>query len=83
LTIRAVIVDDEPLARRRVRELLAEEADVEIVGEAQDGPTAVSLVRELRPDLLFLDIQMPALDGFGVLEQIGPRSVPALRVVTA
>jgi two-component system, LytTR family, response regulator len=83
LTIRAVIVDDEPLARRRVRELLAEEADVEIVGEAQDGPTAVSLVRELRPDLLFLDIQMPALDGFGVLEQIGPRSVPALIFVTA
>jgi two-component system, LytTR family, response regulator len=83
LKIRTLIVDDEPLARLRVRELLAKEADVEIVGEAQDGPTAVSLVRELTPDLLFLDVQMPELDGFGVLEQIGPRSVPALVFVTA
>jgi two-component system, LytTR family, response regulator len=83
LTVRALIVDDEPLARLRVRELLAKEADVEIVGEAPDGPSAVSLIRELRPDLLFLDIQMPDLDGFGVLEQIGPRAVPALVFVTA
>jgi two-component system, LytTR family, response regulator len=83
LTIRALIVDDEPLARLRVRELLAKETDVEIVGEAQDGPTAVSLVRELTPDLLFLDIQMPELDGFGVLEQIAPRPIPALVFVTA
>jgi len=83
LKIRALIVDDEPLARRRVRELLANEADVEIVGEAPDGPTAVALVRELRPDLLFLDIQMPDLDGFGVLEQIGPRPIPAVVFVTA
>jgi two-component system, LytTR family, response regulator len=81
--IRTLIVDDEPLARRRVRELLAKEGDVEIVGEAQDGPTAVSLFRELTPDLLFLDVQMPELDGFGVLEQIGPRSIPALVFVTA
>jgi two-component system, LytTR family, response regulator len=83
LTIRALIVDDEPLARLRVRDLLAKETDVVIVGEAPDGPTAVSMVRELRPDLLFLDIQMPDLDGFGVLEQIGPRAVPALVFVTA
>jgi two-component system, LytTR family, response regulator len=81
--IRTLIVDDEPLARRRVRELLTKEADVEIVGEAPDGPSAVSLVRELTPDLLFLDIQMPELDGFGVLEEIGSRSVPALVFVTA
>jgi two-component system, LytTR family, response regulator len=81
--IRTLIVDDEPLARLRVRELLANEADVEIVGEAPDGPTAVSLVRELRPDLLFLDIQMPELDGFDVLEQIGPRPIPAVVFVTA
>jgi two-component system, LytTR family, response regulator len=83
LTIRTLIVDDEPLARLRVRELLAEEADVEIVGEAQDGPTAVALVRELTPDLLFLDVQMPELDGFGVLEQVGHRRIPALVFVTA
>jgi two-component system, LytTR family, response regulator len=81
--IRTLIVDDEPLARLRVRELLAKEADVEIVGEAQDGPDAVSLVRELTPDLLFLDVQMPELDGFDVLEQIGPRAIPALVFVTA
>jgi two-component system, LytTR family, response regulator len=59
------------------------EADVEIVGEAPDGPTAVSLVHERAPDLLLLDVQMPELDGFGVLEQIGPRAVPALVFVTA
>jgi two-component system, LytTR family, response regulator len=83
LKIRTLIVDDEPLARRRVRELLEKEADVEIVGEAQDGPTAVSQVRELTPDLLFLDVQMPELDGFGVLEQVGHRRIPALVFVTA
>jgi two-component system, LytTR family, response regulator len=81
--IRTLIVDDEPLARLRIRELLAKEADVKIVGEAPDGPSAVSLVRELTPDLLFLDIQMPELDGFDVLEQIGPRPIPALVFVTA
>jgi two-component system, LytTR family, response regulator len=81
--IRTLIVDDEPLARMRVRELLTKEPDVEIVGEAPDGPTAVGLVRELTPDLLFLDIQMPELDGFGVLEQVGHRRIPALVFVTA
>jgi two-component system, LytTR family, response regulator len=83
LKIRTLIVDDEPLARLRVRELLAKEADVEIEGEAKDGPTAVTLVRELTPDLVFLDIQMPELDGFGVLEQLGARRIPALVFVTA
>jgi len=81
--IRTLIVDDEPLARRRVRDLLSREPDVEIVGEAHDGPAAVSLVRELMPDLLFLDVQMPELDGFGVLEQVGHRRIPALVFVTA
>ena len=69
--IRAVIVDDEDLARQVVRELLAEHADVEIAAECANGFEAVKAVTELKPDLVFLDIQMPKLDGFEVLELIG------------
>jgi len=69
--IRAVIVDDEDLARQVVRELLGEHPDVEIAAECANGFEAVKSVTELKPDLLFLDIQMPKLDGFEVLELIG------------
>ena len=69
--IRAVIVDDEDLARQVVRELLAEHAEIEVVAECANGFEAVKAVTELKPDLLFLDIQMPKLDGFEVLELIG------------
>lgn len=69
--IRAVIVDDEDLARQVVRELLAEHAEIEVVAECSNGFEAVKAVTELKPDLLFLDIQMPKLDGFEVLELIG------------
>ncbi|HVH86712.1 MAG TPA: response regulator, partial [Terriglobales bacterium] len=69
--IRAVIVDDEDLARQVVRELLAEHAEIEIVAECANGFEAVKAVTELKPGLLFLDIQMPKLDGFEVLELIG------------
>jgi two-component system, LytTR family, response regulator len=69
--IRAVVVDDEDLARQVVRELLAEHADIEIAAECANGFEAVKAVTELKPDLLFLDIQMPKLDGFEVLELIG------------
>jgi two-component system LytT family response regulator len=68
----AVIVDDEDLARAIVRELLKPHADIEILGECSNGFEAVKLVSERKPDLLFLDIQMPKLDGFEVLELIGP-----------
>src|SRR5262245_61654022 len=61
-TIRASIVDDEPLARRGIRQLLAPHADVTVAGEAGDGHEAVALVRDVQPDLLFLDIQMPEID---------------------
>lgn len=77
-TVRAVIVDDEPAARDAVRTLLARQPRVVIVGEAGDGGEAVETVRLLKPDLLFLDIQMPDGDGFSVLEALGsdvPRGV--------
>jgi len=69
--IRAVIVDDEDLARQVVRELLGEHREIEIIAECGNGFEAVKAVTELKPDLLFLDIQMPKLDGFEVLELIG------------
>ncbi len=69
--IRALIVDDEPPARRKVRRFLEAEDDVEVVDEAGDGPAATAAIRERRPDLVFLDIQMPGADGFEVIEALG------------
>ena len=71
-TIRAVVVDDEELARKLVRELLQPHRDIELVAECANGFEAVKAVTELKPDLLFLDVQMPKLDGFEVLELIDP-----------
>jgi two-component system LytT family response regulator len=81
--IRALIVDDVDLAREAIRVRLQEETDVEIVGEARSGREAVSAIRGLAPDLLFLDIQMPGLDGFQVLESVESNRVPATIFVTA
>jgi len=81
--VRALIVDDEPLARRRVAQLLAAESDVEIVGDAADGEEAVQLIEQLRPDLVFLDVQMPEVDGFDVLEAIRGEQMPAVIFATA
>ncbi len=81
--IRALIADDEPLARRGVRQLLAPFGGILVVGEARDGREAVELLRALRPDLLFLDVQMPELDGFGVLERSLVHEVPAVVFLTA
>ena len=83
MKLRVLIADDEPLARERLRGLLAEEPDVEIVGESADGWEAVRAVRATTPDVLFLDVQMPGLDGFGVVETLGPGTVPAVVFVTA
>jgi two-component system LytT family response regulator len=80
--MRILIVDDEPLARKKIRSLLAREADTEVVGECGSGSEAAKLIRELDPDLLFLDIEMPDLDGLSMLEQLGSRA-PAVIFVTA
>ena len=81
--IRLLIVDDEAPARRKIRDLLKSEQDVEIVGEAADGAEAVELVLETRPDLVFLDIHMPEKDGFAVIEEVGLGTVPKLVFITA
>ena len=81
--LRALVVDDEPLARQTLRSLLEREEDVEVVGECGDGPAAVEALRMGRPDLLFLDIQIPELDGFGVLREVRDLQVPAVVFVTA
>ena len=81
--LRAVIADDEPLARERIRTLLAAFPEVAVVGEARDGSEALAKVRELKPALLFLDVQMPEGDGFSVLEKLAPETTPAVIFVTA
>jgi two-component system LytT family response regulator len=81
--IRALIADDEAPARRKLRELLAREADFEIVGEAADGVEAVEKIRAAAPDVVFLDIQMPRLDGFGVIAEVGVEAMPLVVFVTA
>ena len=83
MNLRAVIADDEPPARERLRHLLRDEPDIEIVAECADGPAAVDAVTEQAPDLLFLDIQMPGLDGFGVLEALPKDRLPAVIFTTA
>lgn len=81
--IRTVIVDDEPLARRGIRAQLDAEADIEVISECRNGLEAVAVIEEQAPDLVFLDVQMPELDGFGVLEAVGVDRMPAVIFVTA
>jgi two-component system, LytTR family, response regulator len=81
--IRALIVDDEPIARAGIRTLLGTEADVTVIGECRDGAEAVAKIRAGRPDLVFLDVQMPELDGFEVLSALEPNDLPAIVFVTA
>ncbi len=81
--IRTLIVDDEPLARRNLRALLKTDTEVEIIGEARSGPEAVRMIKALAPVLVFLDIQMPEMDGFQVLEQISADVLPTIVFVTA
>lgn len=81
--IRAMIVDDEPLARASIRLLLEPDPEVEVIAEAGSGSEAVGLIERHAPDLLFLDIQMPGMTGFDVLEKIDPTRIPAIIFVTA
>lgn len=81
--LRAVIVDDEPLARERLRSLLDADPDIEVVGECGDGLDALEMVQRQHPDLVFLDVQIPRLDGFAVVERLGPRPTPLVVFVTA
>ncbi|HYR27671.1 MAG TPA: response regulator, partial [Thermoanaerobaculia bacterium] len=81
--IRVLIVDDEPIARRGIRQHLRGEADLEVIGESGDGAAAIDAIMELAPDLVFLDIQMPEVGGFDVVEAIGVARMPAVVFVTA
>jgi len=80
---RALIADDEPLARERLRYLLSEDAEIEIVGECRNGREVVAALRDSQVDLLFLDIQMPGRGGFEVIEQVGADKMPVIVFVTA
>jgi two-component system, LytTR family, response regulator len=82
-TIRTVIVDDEPLARLGIRAQLKEEKDIEIVAECRNGLEAMAAIEKQAPDLVFLDVQMPELDGFGVMEAVGVEHMPVVIFVTA
>ena len=81
--MRALIVDDEPLACANIRILLARHPEIEIAGESGSGEEAVEQIRTMQPDLIFLDVQMPECDGFDILEMLGSEAPPAVIFVTA
>lgn len=81
--IRTLVVDDEPLARERLTSLLSAEQDMEVVGQCRDGEEAVKAIIEQTPDLVFLDVQMPAMNGFEVIEAVGSERMPLVIFVTA
>lgn len=83
VTMRALVIDDEPLARRSVRRFLKPHADVEWIGECGDGESAVAAILTKQPDLVFLDVQMPEMDGFEVVRTIGADRMPVTIFVTA
>ncbi len=83
MKIRTLIVDDEPLGRERIRTLLSGDSEIEVIGECADGRQAIAAIEERKPDLVFLDVQMPEVDGFGVLDAICCERVPVIIFVTA
>lgn len=83
MPVRTLIVDDERMARKRLRTLLTPDADVDVVGEAANGRDAVAAIEERQPDLVFLDVQMPELDGFAVVHAVGVDRMPVTVFVTA
>src|SRR5262245_31258618 len=83
MKIKTLIVDDEPLARERLRQLLEAETDIEIIGECGDGVSALAAIENELPDLVFLDVQMPEMDGLGVVAGLKRERMPAIIFVTA
>ncbi len=83
MEIRTLVVDDEPLTRERVRTLVSEAEGLELVGEARNGLEALDLIATLGPDLVFIDVEMPELDGFGVIAELDVKRAPAVIFVTA
>lgn len=83
LRIRTIVVDDEPIARRGLRKLLEKEPEIECIAECGSGVAAVVKIRELQPDLVFLDVEMPRLDGFGCLRMLDGDRLPIIVFVTA
>ena len=81
--LRVLIVDDEPLGRQRIEDLVRKDPSIEIAGTAADGTAAVQAIRTLRPDLVFLDVQMPGMTGLDVIRELGPDEMPATVLVTA
>jgi two-component system, LytTR family, response regulator len=82
-TLRALVVDDEPLARQRIVDMLRREPDVDMVGEIDNGPKAVEAIRSLKPDVVFLDVQMPGKTGLDIVREIGVDEMPLTIFVTA
>ena len=83
MSIRALVVDDEPLGRRAIRRFVGKHVGVDVIGECGDGESAVRAIRERKPDLVFLDVQMPEMDGFQVLSEVGANEMPVTIFVTA
>ena len=83
MRIKALIVDDEPLARDRIREMLKEHPEVEVIAEARNGQEAIEAIANQNPDLVFLDVQMPDLDGFSVLQNLDVQKIPLIIFVTS
>ena len=83
VTLQIVVVDDEAPARRKILRLLRQEPDVRVVAEADGAKSAIAAIEKHRPDLIFLDVQMPGMDGFGVIQAISPGNVPHVVFVTA
>src|SRR3954453_11979109 len=81
--IRVLLVDDEPLARDMLREMLQGDSDVEIVGESCNGHEALEAIRAQKPDLIFLDVQMPEMGGFELLSSLAGENIPYVIFVTA
>ncbi len=83
MKIRTLVVDDEPLARDRVKRFLRDETDIAVIGECGDGAEAIKAIRQEKPELVFLDIQMPEKNGFEVIKSLDAKSIPAVVFVTA